>query len=215
MSPASIDYAPNKNILAISGLKTNTIKIVDFETRELIKEIGQQSSSTEETVPPHVDGYFSNCQFAKPRGICFSQDEKYIFVADTDHNAVRIIDLESDLCSTIVGLKKRKGLRVGKFEDTILDEPKGLALDLRGNILVTTKSAVILLDLIKSQSTLVAGGNTFGHADGSEAQFDHPDGIVQLENGDIVVADTFNHRVRVIDKDGVVSNLAGNGDPGH
>jgi len=36
---------------------------------------------------------------------------------------------------------------MGPLENTLLDEPRGLCLDLYGNIFVTCKSAVIYLDL--------------------------------------------------------------------
>ena len=50
--------------------------------------------------------------------------------------------------------------------------------------------------------------------------FDHPDGLVYLpsneDEGILLVADTYNHRIRVIDlKSGKVSTLCGTGEPGH
>ena len=45
--------------------------------------------------------------------------------------------------------------------------------------------------------------------------FDHPDGILCLERT-LIVADTYNHTLRVVDKEGgYVSTLAGCGKAGH
>lgn len=57
----------------------------------------------------------------------------------------------------------------------------------------------------------------------SAALFDHPDGIVSLfdhsghgTSGIILIADTYNHRIRVIDlATNKVSTVCGNGEPGH
>ena len=74
-------------------------------------------------------------------------------------------------------------------------------MDAKGNIIISTKSAILLLDLVTSESSIIAGCAKFGHKDGSafDAKFDHPDGVLVLPNGKIVVADTYNHRIRLID----------------
>ena len=57
---------------------------------------------------------------------------------------------------------------LGPLDKTYFDEPRGLALDPKGNVLLTTKSAVVYIDLEKEISSLVAGDLTnFGYRDGS------------------------------------------------
>ena len=64
-------------------------------------------------------------------------------------------------------------------------------------------------------STL-AGGGTAGFADdtGTKARFRLPIGVAVDTSGIVYVADTDNHRIRKITKDGVVSTLAGTGEAG-
>ena len=58
---------------------------------------------------------------------------------------------------------------------------------------------------------------TFGDVDGpaAKARFQHPLGLA-FHDGRIYVADTYNHKIRVVDPaDGTTRTLAGTGQPGH
>jgi DNA-binding beta-propeller fold protein YncE len=61
-------------------------------------------------------------------------------------------------------------------------------------------------------STL-AGTREKGHRDGrgTVAQFDEPCGVEVDGDGNVIVADTCNHRIRKITPQGLVSTLAGTG----
>ena len=53
----------------------------------------------------------------------------------------------------------------------------------------------------------LCGSGVRGFADGpgSLAQFDRPVGVLALPDGRLLVADTFNHRIRLVSSQGVVS----------
>jgi hypothetical protein len=62
----------------------------------------------------------------------------------------------------------------------------------------------------------VAGDGVPGDRDGpaGQARFQAPTGIAVDARGRVIVADTFNDRVRAIEPDGTVSTIAGSGAPG-
>ena len=64
----------------------------------------------------------------------------------------------------------------------------------------------------------VAGTGEFGSdGDGGkalEAQFSFPFDVAVMPRGDIYIADTYNHRIRRIDRDGKIQTVAGTGEPG-
>ena len=53
----------------------------------------------------------------------------------------------------------------------------------------------------------LCGSGVRGFADGpgNLAQFDRPVGVLALPDGRLLVADTFNHRIRLVSSEGVVS----------
>jgi sugar lactone lactonase YvrE len=61
--------------------------------------------------------------------------------------------------------------------------------------------------------TTVAGDGVSGYVDGpaAQARFNAPEGLALTASGTLLVADTGNHRIRVVSAAGVVSTLAGSG----
>ena len=64
------------------------------------------------------------------------------------------------------------------------------------------------------QVSTLAGSGTFGwgEGEGTQARFNAPRGVVVDGNGNTIVADTFNHRIRKVDlATQTVSTVAGTG----
>jgi ABC-type branched-subunit amino acid transport system substrate-binding protein len=94
----------------------------------------------------------------------------------------------------------------------------GMAVDSKGNVYVAERFGhrIRRVDPDGMVSTL-AGTGAPGYADGPSAiaQFNYPHGVAVDVDGNVYVADTNNHRIRVIPPDGTVSTLAGDGEAGH
>lgn len=72
--------------------------------------------------------------------------------------------------------------------------------------------------LVDGQVSTVAGSGIRGFRDGpaAQAEFNHLYDVVELESGDLVIADAQNHRIRVWkSKSNTVQTLAGTGRRGH
>ncbi len=100
-----------------------------------------------------------------------------------------------------------------------LQTPSAIALDRNGQLIVANTGAhtIVRINPQTKSFAIVAGQpGVSGDADGNstEARFNAPVGVAVGENGTIFVADTYNDRIRAIDKTGQVRTLAGGRDPG-
>jgi ABC-type branched-subunit amino acid transport system substrate-binding protein/sugar lactone lactonase YvrE len=93
----------------------------------------------------------------------------------------------------------------------------GMAVDREGNIYVAERGHRIRRITPNGMVSTVAGTGVPGYADGSgsTAQFNYPNGVTVDDTGNVYVADTFNHRIRMINPNGTVSTLAGVGEAGY
>lgn len=95
-------------------------------------------------------------------------------------------------------------LQDGPAADAMLAQPSGLALDgARLFFADSETSAVRLLDLDTMEVSTLAGTGLFDHGarNGAlaEASFQHPLGVAMMGEHTLLVADSYNNRVRVID----------------
>ena len=105
--------------------------------------------------------------------------------------------------------------------DEALGAPRGVAVDRAGNVFVADSAThrVWRLDSATAAITVVAGRGVSGAAgDGGPATaalLASPEGLAVDGLGNVYIADTGNHRVRVVDAaSGTITTLAGIGAPG-
>lgn len=155
-------------------------------------------------VAGYADGLASQAQFAKPRGIALLGST--ILVADYENYRLRQID--GDQVTTFAGCGVQ-GLADGPAGSAELNLPDGIAVDAAGTVYVADSANSCIRKIEGGVVSTLAGTNTAGLVDGAlaAARFTNPRGIA-VDGGKIYVADTGNHRIRLIEG-GTVSTLAG------
>ena len=161
-----------------------------------------------------VDGAGPASRFSDPFG-AVADAHGNVFVAEGGAgNRIRRIGRDG-LVVTVAG--GSAGFADGLGAAAAFDTPSALAIDRLGNLYVadTGNNAIRKVAPDGSVSTL-AGGGEAGYLDGvgRAARFNGPVGVAVDRHGIVYVADTYNDRIRRIDKDGTVSTVAGQGTPG-
>lgn len=97
---------------------------------------------------------------------------------------------------------------------TISNTPTGIAIDSDGNQFVVCLDGHVIKKITPDGTvTIYSGDGTQNRVDGhiSEAQFNGPIDIAIDDNDNLFVADYYNHAIRMITPDGIVSTIAGGG----
>jgi DNA-binding beta-propeller fold protein YncE len=144
------------------------------------------------------DGSVQEAGFAQPSGI--ASDGKKLYVADSESNIIREIDLASRTVKTLVGGDLFEfGDVDGTGDDVRLQHPLGI-VTLGNKVLIadTYNHKIKELDPKADKVTTLLGTGKPGQADGSAPSFYEPAGLT-LADGNLYVADTDNHAIRVID----------------
>lgn len=146
------------------------------------------------------DGPARVAEFAQPSGLCL--DGGVLYVADSESSAVRAVDPVSGATRTLVG----EGLFTfgdadGRGAEVRLQHCMGVAA-WQGLLYVadTFNHRLKRLDPATGEAKAFAGQGRAGLADGpgAEALFWEPGGV-SLAEGQLLVADTNNHALRLVD----------------
>ncbi len=143
-----------------------------------------------------------------------------IFVADSLNHRVRRISPGGPVF-TVAG----SGIRgyAGDGGHAVLaqfDRPSGVAVDREGNLFIADRNNHVIRQ-VTSEGYLhtMAGTGAPGYSgDGgpaTAARLNYPSAVAVDSQGRVWIADTNNHRVRMIAQDGVIETVAGDGNPGY
>jgi sugar lactone lactonase YvrE len=109
------------------------------------------------------------------------------------------------------------GVQDGAAGATRFHDPYGVAVDTDGTVYVADggdSNRIRKVARDGTVSTVAGGAEGFADGPGSTAAFNTPSAIALDRNGNLYVADTGNHAVRKVARDGAVTTLAGGGQPG-
>jgi sugar lactone lactonase YvrE len=162
-------------------------------------------------VPGSSDGAGHTARFTHPCGVT-ADAAGNVFVTDTGNHTIRKITPDR-FVSTISGSSGNAGSADGTGTNAQFHAPQGIAVDGAGNLYVadTANATIRKITPAGVVTTLagVAGNVNSFDGNGSAARFNRPQAVAVNTAGNVLVADTMNHTLRVITPAGAVSTLAG------
>jgi DNA-binding beta-propeller fold protein YncE len=146
-----------------------------------------------------------------------------LYICDIGNHRIRRVDLDTGIITTFAGTGEKKPTPDGApLDGTPLNGPRALDFDGDHTMYLALRegNAVYRIDLATRTLHHIAGvGGKPGYAgDGGpakQATLAGPKGVALGPNGDIYLADTESHTIRVIRaKTGTIETVAGNGQKG-
>jgi len=188
-SPWDVQLVGRQLYITMAG--THQIWQLDLDKHEVSTFAGSGREARQ-------DGPLLQAGFAQPSGI--ASDGKRLYIADSESNIIRQIDIASGQVETLVGGDLFEfGDVDGAGDDVRLQHPLGV-FSAGDKILIadTYNHKIKELDpKTRSVKTFLGVGKP-GQSDGVPASFYEPAGL-SIANGKLYIADTNNHAIRVVD----------------
>ncbi|HKV42967.1 MAG TPA: BPSL0067 family protein [Blastocatellia bacterium] len=191
--PLGIAIDSQNNLYVTDGGIGGRIRMIDPSAN--VRTIGGNG------IPGSSD---SPSEFSLPSGIAFDNGSSTVYVADTGNQRIRTI--VGTTAGTYVG--SNDGFEDGPLASALFAQPRGVATDGDGHLLVTDASSNVIrvVDLNPASQTFTpsvatlggTGQNSSSDGTGAAASFSAPWGIAVSQSSAIYVADNGSNTIRRI-----------------
>jgi streptogramin lyase len=197
-------------------MRNNVVRRVDARTKRISTVAGTGKAGFSGDGGPAT-----KAELKSPHSIQFGPDGA-LYICDIGNHRIRKVDMATGLITTFAGTGQRRPTPDGAtFAGAPLDGPRAIDFDARGDLWLALREGnrVFRLDMHSGTIHHVAGtGGTGFSGNGGparDATLSGPKGIAVAPGGDVYLADTESHSVRMIDvKRGTLELIAGTGQAG-
>lgn len=188
-----------KGRLYIADQSNHRVRSLDLDTGIITTVAGTGEAGYSGDGMPGPEAALSG-----PSGLAVGLDGT-LYIADTFNGRIRKLDADTSVITTVAGDGSEYRYQGNPHEfSTSLSRPYGIALDADGHLLVTDSDSHLIRrwHRLKKIITRVAGTGSAGYSgDGGlplESSLNYPFGVAVDHQGNVYIADTFNHRIRMI-----------------
>lgn len=163
-------------------------------------------------------GPATRARLSSPHSIALDSGD-HVYICDIGNHRIRRVDRKTGVITTWGGTGEKKPTPDGApLAGTPLNGPRALDFDGKNNLLLALRegNAVYRIDLVSRTLHHLAGTGKKGYAgdggDARQALLSGPKGIAVGPGGDVYLADTESHTIRVIRRaTGIIETLVGDG----
>ena len=133
-----------------------------------------------------------------------------LIVADSGTHTIKRVKVANGAVETIAGIEGQKGFADGDAGNALFNAPVGIAAS--GDKIFVADTYNDKIRVIENGRVSTLAGSEQGFADsvdGLTAKFDTPCAVAVLKDGNLIVADTGNKRLRRIESNGKTTTFAG------
>eukprot|EP00947_MAST-08B_sp_MAST-8B-sp1_P004931 g4931.t1 len=199
-TPYGLAVSPDGKQLFVADERGNQIRVVNVADGAVTTLAGSGEERSE-------DGVGAAASFCGPYGLALSPDGKQLFVADSEGNKIRVVNVADGAVTTLAGCG------VYRSEDGVgaaasFSRPHGLALSPDGKQLFVSEighssggNKIRVVNVADGAVTTLAGSGKFGREDrvGAAASFFRPMGLAVIAGGkQLAVCDFGGHKIRLV-----------------
>lgn len=222
--PQGLAYDAKKNLLYVADTENHALRVIDF-VNEMVGTLAGNGTKGSDY---KGGGRGSTQLLNSPWDVCFEPVNGIVYIAMAGQHQIWEHNTSNGVTRAFSGDGYERNLNGSSSTSTSFAQPSGISLspDLKEAYIADSESSSIRsLDLKTGGSRLLAGGDPFsaenlfkfGDHDGmgSEVLLQHPLGVLCGKDGQIYIADSYNHKIKKLDPASKrVSTLAGTGKAG-
>jgi len=146
-----------------------------------------------------------------------------LYIADSANNRIRRVDAETGTVHTVAGTGT-SGFSTGNggpATDAVVPNPQGVTPLPSGDLIVGEQGGHVIRRIFADTGIIdaFAGRGIVGYGGdrgpAEQANLFSPAGVAADRHGNVWIADQFNHRVRKVDENGVITTVAGSVQSGY
>ncbi|KAI3858545.1 hypothetical protein MKX03_005593 [Papaver bracteatum] len=222
--PQGLAYNPRKNCLYVADTENHALREIDF-VNELVKTLAGNGTKGSD----YKGGRKGTTQLLNsPWDVCFESTSEMVYIALAGQHQIWEHNTLDGVTRAFSGDGYERNLNGPNSSSSSFAQPSGISLypgKMEIYVADSESSSVRVLDLKTGGTKLLAGGDPvfsdnlfkFGDHDGvgSDVLLQHPLGVLCAKDGQVYVADSYNHKIKRLDPTSKrVVTLAGTGRAG-
>jgi len=222
--PQDIAFSPDGNLFVVDWNNHRVRKLQDDGTVVTVAGTGELTGEDQESGSPGTAVKLNH-----PTGLCFDAQGRMI-IAAWHNSTLKRLDFTTNFIDNFAGVGGRTfGGDGGPVREAHLNLPSSVVVNSSGEIIFSDQAnqrirVIRTNDIVETLAGNGEGGFSGDGGPAVDAQIHSPVGqaaqpggrlSIDKRNDDLYFADSFNHRIRMIDSRGFIQTVVGTGEAGY